>query len=108
LPWFVNTCQERTLDEVSLHTLISSLAIWQDEFSHPEFCDLVFDQFLLPLVSNPSVLRHTLRLLWYVLPKVDPQKVVHVLTAAQPSSEVCMYITEQQNTVLHINATTVA
>ncbi|KAJ7334424.1 hypothetical protein OS493_014738 [Desmophyllum pertusum] len=87
MPWFVNMCQERELDEVSLHTLISSLAAWQDEFSHLDFCDLVFDQFLLVLVSDTSVLRHTLRLLWYVLPKVDPQKVVHVLTIAQPSSE---------------------
>lgn len=99
MPWFVNTCQERALDEVSLHTLMSSLAAWQDEFSHLDFCDLVFDQFLLPLVSHTSVLRHTLRLLWYVLPKVDPQKVVHVLTIAQPTSEVCVkHLTEQQDT----------
>lgn len=88
LPWYVGTCQERILDEVTLHTLISSLAAWYEEFSHADFCDLVFDQFLLLLVSNLSVLRHTLRLLWYVLPKMDPQKVVHILTITQPSSEV--------------------
>ena len=88
LPWYVGTCQERVLDEVTLHTLISSLAAWHEEFTHADFCDLVFDQFLLLLVSNLSVLRHTLRLLWYVLPKMDPQKVVHILTITQPSSEV--------------------
>lgn len=87
LPWFVGTCQERVLDEVTLHTLISALAAWHEEFSHSDFCDLVFDQFLLALVSHSSFLRHTLRLLWYVLPKVDPQKVVHILTITQPSSE---------------------
>ena len=89
LPWFVNTCQERALDEVSLHTLTSSLAAWQEEFTHPDFCDVVFDQFLLPLVSHTSVMRHTLRLLSYIFPKLDPQKVLHILTIAQPSSEVC-------------------
>ena len=88
LPWYVGTCQERILDEVTFHTLISSLAAWHEEFAHADFCDLVFDQFLLLLVSNLSVLRHTLRLLWYVLPKMDPQKVVHILTITQPSSEV--------------------
>lgn len=77
------------LDEVSLHTLVSSLAAWSEEFSRADFCDVVFDQFLLLLVSDSNILRHTLRLLWYVLPKMDPQKVVHVLTLAQPSSEVC-------------------
>ncbi|CAH3033818.1 unnamed protein product [Pocillopora meandrina] len=87
LPWFVNTCQERALDEVSLHTLTSSLAAWQEEFTHPDFCDVVFDQFLLPLVSHTSVMRHTLRLLSYIFPKLDPQKVLHILTIAQPSSE---------------------
>ena len=91
LPWFVGTCQERMLDEVSLHTLVSSLAAWSEEFSRADFCDVVFDQFLLLLVSDSNILRHTLRLLWYVLPKMDPQKVVHVLTLAQPSSEVCSY-----------------
>ena len=89
LPWFVGACQDRVLDEVTLHTLISSLAAWHEEFSHGDFCDLVFDQFLLLLASHSSVLRHTLRLLWYVLPKMDPQKVVHILTVTQPSSEVC-------------------
>ena len=76
------------LDEVTLHTLISSLAGWHEEFSHSDFCDAVFDQFLLLLVSNSSVLRHTLRLLWYILPKMDPQKVVQILTITQPTSEV--------------------
>ena len=80
------------LDEVSLHTLVSSLAAWSEEFSRADFCDVVFDQFLLLLVSESNILRHTLRLLWYVLPKMDPQKVVHVLTMAQPSSEVCNYM----------------
>lgn len=89
LPWYVGCCQDRFIDDVSLHTLISSLAAWHEEFSHGDFCELVFDQFLVPLVSHSSILRHTLRLLWYVVPKMDPQKVVNILTITQPSSEVC-------------------
>ncbi|XP_067057201.1 negative elongation factor B-like [Acropora muricata] len=87
LPWYVGCCQDRFIDDVSLHTLISSLAAWHEEFSHGDFCELVFDQFLVPLVSHSSILRHTLRLLWYVVPKMDPQKVVNILTITQPSSE---------------------
>ena len=89
LPWYVGCCQGRFIDDVSLHTLIGSLAVWHEEFSHGDFCELVFDQFLLLLVSHSSILRHTLRLLWYVVPKMDPQKVVNILTITQPSSEVC-------------------
>ena len=89
LPWLTEPCQERVVDETIWHALISSLVLWQEEFAQTDFCELIFDNFLLVLTSHGNVVRHTLRLLWYVYPKMDAHKVVNVLTATQPSREVC-------------------
>jgi hypothetical protein len=60
----------------------------QDEFSNADFCNIVFDNFLLGLTSQTAAIRHTLRLLWFIHPKMDSHKVVQILTATQPGSEV--------------------
>lgn len=87
VPWYVSPCQERQVEDIKLHTLVATLALWQDEFSHADFCELVFDQFLLSLGPQENVVRHLLRLMWYVYPKMDSQRVVQILTATQPASE---------------------
>ncbi|KAK3748650.1 hypothetical protein QZH41_015350 [Actinostola sp. cb2023] len=88
LPWFVSPCQARPLDEMELHTLVASLVGMQEEFASSDFCNVVFDNFLLGLTSQTAAIRHTLRLLWFVYPKIYSHKVVQILTATQPESEV--------------------
>lgn len=60
----------------------------QDDFASPDFCEVVFDNFLLTMLSQESVLRQTLRLLHFVYSKMDSNKVVAILTATTPSPEV--------------------
>ena len=92
IPWYVVPCREKQVENIKLHSLVASLSLWQDEFSHADFCELVFDQFLLALGPQENVVRHLLRLLWYVYPKMDSQKVIQILTATQPASEVSLLI----------------
>ncbi|EDO30397.1 predicted protein [Nematostella vectensis] len=87
LPWYVSPCQAHPLDEIELHILVTALVGMQEEFNQSEFCDLIFDNFLLGLTSQTFAVRHTLRLLWYVYPKMDSHKVIHILTSTQPTSE---------------------
>ena len=88
LPALSSAFGNHSLHDAHLHSLITALATWQDEFANADFCDVVFDNFLLTMLNQENVLRHTLRLLHFVNPKMDSNKVVAILTATQPSPEV--------------------
>ena len=96
LPAIAASYSNHVLHDAHLHSLTTIWACSQEEFSNAEFCEIVFDNFLLTMNSQESVLRQTLRLLHFVYSKMDSNKVVAILTATQPSPEVrctvCIYI----------------
>ena len=79
---------DHVLHDAHLHSLITIWTSSQDEFSNVEFCETVFENFLLKMLGQESVLRQTLRLLHFVYSKMDSNKIVAILTATQPSPEV--------------------
>ena len=91
LPAISSAYANHHLHDGHLHSLITLLASWQDEYSNVDVCEMIFDHFLLTMVSQESVLRHTLRLLHFVHAKMDSNKVVAILTATTPSPEVCIF-----------------
>jgi hypothetical protein len=88
LPAIASSYSNHVLHDAHLHSLITIWACSQDEFTNAEFCEVVFDNFLLTMLSQESVVRQTLRLLRFVYSKMESEKVVAILTATQPSPEV--------------------
>ena len=88
LPAIASAYSNHVLHDAHLHSLVTIWTCSQDEFSNAEFCEVVFDNFLLTMLSQEGVLRQTLRLLHFVYPKMESNKVIAILTTTQPSSEV--------------------
>ena len=88
LPAIASAYSNHVLHDAHLHSLVTIWTGSQDEFSSAEFCEVVFDNFLLTMLSQEGVLRQTLRLLHFVYPKMESNKVIAILTTTQPSPEV--------------------
>jgi negative elongation factor B len=42
----------------------------REEFVNEDFCTVVFDEFFFSLLSSDNIVRHLLRLLWFVHTKI--------------------------------------
>lgn len=82
-----NCENDRAFEDPFLHTLIVLLIPMADEFSTEDFCTVVFDEFFFTSVSRETVLRHLLKLLWYVYPKMPPIRRDLLMKALQPASQ---------------------
>ncbi|XP_028394995.1 negative elongation factor B-like [Dendronephthya gigantea] len=100
LPAISSSYNNHVLHDAHLHSLITIWACSQEEFTSAEFCEIVFDHFLLTMLSQESVLRQTLRLLHFVYSKMDSNKVVTILTATQPSPENSEVIHELHSSIV--------
>ena len=58
----------------------------RDEFEAEDFCTVVFDEFFFSSINSDNTVRHLLRLLWFVHPKVAPNRLENLLKLAEPSS----------------------
>ena len=58
----------------------------KDEFDAQDFCTVVFDEFFFTSIQNDNFVRHLMRLLWFVHPKVDATRLENVLKLIEPSS----------------------
>lgn len=88
LPTLVHCENERAFDETFLHTLVSYLIIMAEDFGQEDFCIAVFDEFfLLGIKSKPCVVRHILRLLWYIHHRLPPTRLKSLLQMISPTPE---------------------
>ena len=58
----------------------------KDEFEAEDFCTVVFDEFFFSIIGSDNVIRHLLRLLWYVFSKISPTRMENLLKLTEPSA----------------------
>lgn len=87
LPTLIHCENDRAYEDTFLHYLISYLIPFGDDFTSEEFCTAVFDDFLLPAISNENTVKHLLRLLWHVHRSLTAQRLETIMEAVQPDKE---------------------
>jgi len=75
---------DRAFHDTFLHSLVAALIPMQDEFANEDFCTIVFDEFFLTNISRENVMRHLMKLVWYVHPKLPDGRRDTLLKALQP------------------------
>lgn len=81
----LTSCTEgRSYEDPFLHSMVSLLIHMQDEFGTEDFCTGIFDEFLFTAVNKENVLRHMLKLLWYIYPKLSMNRLQMLMKALQP------------------------
>ncbi|XP_060596929.1 negative elongation factor B-like [Ruditapes philippinarum] len=79
-------CQsERHFDDTFLHSLVSYLISMAEEFTNDDFHEVVFNQFFKSGMSKHNVLRHMLRLVYYVHPRIPQEKLTVLMEALKPN-----------------------
>ncbi|XP_045193418.2 negative elongation factor B-like [Mercenaria mercenaria] len=79
-------CQsERHYDDTFLHSLVSYLISMSEEFTHEDFCEVVFGHFFKSGLSKQNVLRHMLRLVYYIHPRVPQDKLAAIMEMIKPN-----------------------
>ena len=56
-----------------------------EEFSMEDFCTVVFDEFFLTNSARENVLRHVMKLVWYIHPKLPATRLTSIMKGLQPS-----------------------
>ena len=51
----------------------------KEEFEAEDFCTAVFDEFFFTCINVDNVVRHLMRLLWWVHPKLPPARLETLL-----------------------------
>ncbi|KAF2368452.1 Cofactor of BRCA1 [Trinorchestia longiramus] len=81
------TChQDRAFHDTFLHSLVAALIPMTEEFALEDFCTIVFDEFFLTNISRENVMRHLMKLVWYVHPKLPDVRRDTLLKALQPGT----------------------
>ena len=60
----------------------------KDEFEAEDFCTVVFDEFFFTLIGTDNVIRHLLRLLWYVYAKISTVRMDNLIKLTEPAAAV--------------------
>ena len=66
-------------EDAFLHSLVTGLAGMKDDFEAEDFCTAVFDEFFFTCINVDTVVRHLLRLLWWVHTKLPPARLETLL-----------------------------
>ncbi|GAB6021888.1 hypothetical protein CHUAL_006054 [Chamberlinius hualienensis] len=82
-----NNENDRSLEDPFLHSLVSLLIPMADEFANEDFSTVVFDEFFFTSIARENVLRHLLKLLWHVHPKMVQSRLDLLIKALQPATQ---------------------
>lgn len=63
---------------------VAALIPMADDFSTEDFCTVVFDEFFFTNISRENVMRHVMKLVWYIHPKLPPVRLDTLQKALQP------------------------
>ena len=58
-----------------LHSLVTGLISMKDEFEAEDFCTAVFDEFFFTCINIDNVVRHLMRLIWWIHHKLPPARL---------------------------------
>lgn len=78
---------DRAFEDPFLHFLVSLLIQQADEFAHEDFCTVIFDEFFFTGLGRDNVLRHMLKLLWYIYSKLPPNRLSTLMKILEPNSQ---------------------
>jgi len=81
-----NSVKSHPFEDVFLHCLITDLIKMKDEFEAEDFCTVVFDEFFFTLIGSDNVIRHLLRLLWYVYSKISTVRTENLMKLTEPAA----------------------
>lgn len=71
-----------------VYVQISLLIHMGDEFTTEDFCTVICDEFFYAGISRENVVRHLLKLLWYVYPKLSTTRLHTLMKVLQPNAQV--------------------
>ena len=57
----------------------------KEEFEAEDFCTAVFDEFFFTCINIDNVVRHLIRLLWWVHSRLPPARLETLLKVAEPT-----------------------
>ena len=84
-----NSVKGHPFEDVFLHCLITELIRMRDEFDAEDFCTVIFDEFFFTLLGTDNVIRHLLRLLWFVHSKIsNTTRLDNLMKLTEPLSGV--------------------
>merc|ERR1719511_646111 len=84
-----NSVKGHPFEDVFLHCLITELIRMRDEFDAEDFCTVIFDEFFFTLLGSDNVIRHLLRLLWFVHAKIsNSTRLDNLMKLTEPMSGV--------------------
>ena len=65
---------------------MSGLIGMKEEFEAEDFCTAVFDEFFFTCINIEHVVRHLMRLIWWVHPKLPPARLETLMKVAEPTT----------------------
>lgn len=77
--------QDRAYEDPFLHSLVSYFIQQPEEFTAEDFCTVVFDEFFYPGLARENVIRHVLKLVWYVYPRLPSSRLTTLLKVVEPN-----------------------
>ncbi|CAG2055002.1 unnamed protein product [Timema podura] len=82
-----NCHNDRAFEDPFLHSLVSLLIHWSDEFAAEDFSTVIFDEFFFAGLGRDNVPKHLLKLVWYIYPKLPTNRLHTLIKALQPTSQ---------------------
>ncbi|KAK5642952.1 hypothetical protein RI129_009119 [Pyrocoelia pectoralis] len=82
-----NCRDDRAFEDPFLHSMVALLIHMTDEFTTADFCTGLFDEFFFAGLTRDNVTRHLLKLLWYIYPRLPPNRLHTLLKALQPTNQ---------------------
>lgn len=73
-------------EDAFLHSLVTGLIGMKEDFEAEDFCTAVFDEFFFTCINVDNVVRHLIRLLWWVHSRLPPARLETLLKVAEPTA----------------------
>ena len=58
----------------------------REDFETEDFCTAIFDEFFFTSITSDNFVRHLLRLLWFVHPKLSSSRLENLLKITEPDA----------------------
>ncbi len=58
----------------------------REDFEAEDFCTIIFDEFFFASIAHDNTVRHLLRLLWFVHPKVSTTRLENLMKLTEPTN----------------------
>ena len=91
-------------EDAFLHSLVTGLSGMKEDFEAEDFCTAVFDEFFFTCINVDNVVRHLIRLLWWVKIRSDIfyslfQQGGYILAFLPPDLRPCSKLPSPQGVV---------